>query len=46
MKKGKILIIDDNQELLLALKLFLSPHFAEVKTQKKSKFVTINYRKR
>jgi len=36
MKKqtGKILIIDDNEELLVALKIFLSPHFQEVRTEK------------
>jgi len=30
---GKILIIDDNQELLAAFRLFLSPHFKIVKTE-------------
>jgi two-component system response regulator HydG len=33
-KKGKILIIDDNEELLIALKLILSPHFEEIVTKK------------
>ena len=33
-KKGKILIIDDNKELLMGLKLFLSPHFSEIQTEK------------
>ena len=31
-EKGKILIVDDNKELLLALKLMISPHFSSVKT--------------
>jgi two-component system response regulator HydG len=30
---GKILIIDDNQELLAAFRLFLSPHFKVLKTE-------------
>lgn len=33
-KKGKILILDDNEELLIALKLILSPHFEEIVTKK------------
>ncbi len=33
-KKGKILIIDDNEELLIAFSLILSPHFSEIITQK------------
>jgi DNA-binding NtrC family response regulator len=33
-KKGKILIVDDNKELLTGLKLFLSPHFSEIQTEK------------
>lgn len=33
-KRGRILIVDDNQELLIGLKLFLSNHFEEVKTEK------------
>ena len=32
-EKGKVLIVDDNKELLLALKLMLSPHFMYVKTE-------------
>ncbi len=32
-EKGKILIVDDNEELLLALKLMISPHFTYVKTE-------------
>jgi len=32
-EKGKILIVDDNKELLLALKLMLTPHFTHVKTE-------------
>lgn len=34
MKKGKILIIDDNEELLIAFKFFLSKHFAIIDTIK------------
>lgn len=33
-KKGRILIVDDNEELLIALRLFLSPHFSEIITKK------------
>lgn len=33
-KKGKILIVDDNEELLIALSLILSPHFSEIITHK------------
>lgn len=29
-EKGKILIVDDNEELLLALKMFLSKHFSKI----------------
>ena len=32
-KKGSILIIDDNKEMLLALKVFLNPHFAKIVTE-------------
>ena len=31
-KEGSILIIDDNEELLVALSLYLAPHFREIKT--------------
>ena len=31
--KGKILIVDDNKELLLALKLMITPHFKYVRTE-------------
>ncbi|UCG28156.1 MAG: sigma-54-dependent Fis family transcriptional regulator, partial [Bacteroidales bacterium] len=31
---GKILIVDDNEELLIALRMILSPHFGEIKTEK------------
>lgn len=34
MKKGKLLILDDNEELLFALKLFLKPHFGKIDTIK------------
>lgn len=32
--KGNILIVDDNEELLIALKMFLSSHFARIVTEK------------
>jgi two-component system response regulator HydG len=32
--KGRILIVDDNEEILIALKLFLSEHFENVDIQK------------
>lgn len=32
-KSGSILIVDDNEEFLLALKLMLSPHFKQVVTE-------------
>ncbi len=34
MKKGKILVVDDNEEILIALKFFLSEHFTTVVTEK------------
>jgi DNA-binding NtrC family response regulator len=33
IKTGSILIVDDNEEFLIALKLMLSPHFNEVLTE-------------
>lgn len=33
MAHGKILIVDDNEEILVALKMFLEEHFSEVYTQ-------------
>lgn len=33
-KTGSVLIVDDNEEFLIALKLMLSPHFQEVVTEK------------
>ena len=33
-KQGSILIIDDNEEMLLALKVFLAPHFVKIVTEK------------
>ncbi|MBR8535023.1 sigma-54-dependent Fis family transcriptional regulator [Carboxylicivirga sediminis] len=33
LKEGNILIVDDNKELLVALKLYLSPHFKTVVTE-------------
>lgn len=34
MKKGKILIVDDNEELLIAFRFFLSKHFDKIDTIK------------
>ncbi len=34
MKKGKLLIIDDNEELLMAFKLYLKPYFSLIDTLK------------
>jgi len=39
-KKGRILIVDDNEELLIALRLFLSPHFAEIVTEKNPNLIS------
>lgn len=33
-KHGNILIVDDNEEMLLALKVFLAPHFSKIVTEK------------
>jgi DNA-binding NtrC family response regulator len=33
-RSGNILIIDDNEEILVALRLFLSNHFAQITTEK------------
>jgi hypothetical protein len=33
-QKGKILIIDDNEELLIAFRFFLSKHFSQIDTIK------------
>lgn len=33
MIEGKILVVDDNEEILVALKMFLGEHFSEVHTQ-------------
>ncbi len=33
-KQGNILIVDDNEEMLLALKMFLTPHFSKIITEK------------
>ena len=32
-KDGRILIIDDNEEFLFALKMLLSPHFSQIVTE-------------
>lgn len=39
MKKGKILIVDDNEEILLALKLFLQDYFETVIAEKDPKHI-------
>lgn len=33
-KQGNILIVDDNEEMLLALKIFLAPYFSKIITEK------------
>ena len=33
-KKGKLLIVDDNEELLFAFQMFLKPHFELIDTIK------------
>ena len=33
-KTGKILVIDDNEDILLAARMFLKQHFAAVHTEK------------
>lgn len=38
-KEGSILIIDDNKELLLALKMLLSKYFNEIKTESSPKVI-------
>ena len=38
-KEGSVLIIDDNEELLLALSLYLSPHFREIRTENSPKLI-------
>ncbi|HKL09707.1 MAG TPA: sigma-54 dependent transcriptional regulator, partial [Bacteroidales bacterium] len=45
MKKGKILIIDDNEELLIALRLFLSEHFLVIDTIKNPNLIPEYLRK-
>jgi two-component system response regulator HydG len=39
-KKGKILIIDDNEEILVALKLHLSSYFETIVTEKKPDMIS------
>ena len=34
-KQGKILIVDDNEDLLKAAKMYLKRHFAQVDLEKK-----------
>ena len=38
-KKGKILIIDDNEEFLIGMKMFLSSHFAHIDTTTNPKLI-------
>jgi len=38
-KQGNILIVDDNEELLVALNMYLTPHFAKIKTIKDPNFI-------
>lgn len=38
-KKGKILIVDDNEDLLKAAKMYLKRHFAQVDTEKNPKAI-------
>ena len=38
-QKGKILIVDDNEELLIAFKFFLSKHFEKIDTIKTPNFI-------
>ncbi|MGM0503356.1 MAG: sigma-54-dependent transcriptional regulator [Bacteroidota bacterium] len=45
MKKGKILIVDDNEELLIALRLFLSEHFSVIDTIKNPNLIPDYLRK-
>ena len=37
LPQGKILIVDDNEELLYALQLYLSPHFKKIDILKSPK---------
>ncbi len=39
-KKGKILIVDDNEDLLKAAKMYLKRHFAQVDTEKNPKAIS------
>lgn len=45
MKKGKILIIDDNEELLIAFRFFLSKHFSQIDTLKNPNLIHEQLRK-
>jgi DNA-binding NtrC family response regulator len=38
-KKGKILVVDDNEEILVALRLFLGAHFEEVVSAKNPELI-------
>ncbi len=39
-KQGSILIVDDNEEMLLALKIFLAPHFSKIVTEKNPNLIS------
>jgi len=40
-KHGNILIVDDNEEMLLALKVFLAPHFSKIVTEKNPNLIPV-----
>ncbi|MCG8310426.1 MAG: sigma-54 dependent transcriptional regulator [Cytophagales bacterium] len=46
MSKGSILIVDDNEEFLIALKLMLTPHFREVVTENSPETIISQLQKR
>ena len=44
-KKGKILVVDDNEEILVALRLFLLNHFEQVTTEKNPEMIVSRMQK-
>lgn len=44
-KKGKILVVDDNEEILVALRLFLLNHFEQVTTEKNPEMIASRMQK-
>jgi len=40
MQKGNLLIVDDNQELLLALKILLKTHFKKIDTTRNTEVLS------